>query len=337
MKTRIIVSAVLLPIFFAVLFIFPAYILAFVMSVICAIGAYELLSATGVSKKKRILVYSMITAVIIPLIVYLGTLIYSSPLTHISLVFSIAFIFICLLVIEAVLAMTSTSVRGKNVARKNNTVTNENKIKSDDEVNNITRTKNDTKTKNTTIANKSSNDNDKDNKFKFYQIPIAICAGVIIPYMLSCLISLKAMPYGHLFVLLPIISAFLTDSGAYFIGVAFGKRKAFPTISPNKTVEGCIGGLITGTLGIVIYGVILENATPLNVVIPALMVYGIIGSIVTEFGDLAFSFIKRKCGIKDYGRLIPGHGGVLDRFDSMTFAAPAMYLLVMTLPAIIIN
>jgi len=185
------------------------------------------------------------------------------------------------------------------------------------------------------LTYKSKKAAEKGTQLKFRKIPIALAGGMLIPLMLSALINLKCMPYGHLFVLLPIVSAFLTDSGAYFIGVAFGKTKPFPTISPNKTVEGYIGGLIFGTLGMVIYGAILATATSLPVILPALILYGIIGAVVTECGDLAFSLIKRKCGIKDFGRLIPGHGGALDRFDSMSFCAPTMYLLTIILPAII--
>jgi len=84
-----------------------------------------------------------------------------------------------------------------------------------------------------------------------------------------------------------------------------------------------------------IYGIILYYTTPLTIIFPALILYGIIGAIMTELGDLTFSLIKRKCGIKDYGNLIPGHGGALDRFDSMTFAAPTMYFMVTLLPAMI--
>jgi len=308
MKTRIIVSAILLPIFFAVLFIFPPILLTIIVSAICAIAAFELLHATKISKNKRVLVYTIITAVFVPFAVYFGLIPTMAenairineditPVIHINLastfllitlLLSIFFIFICLLIIEAILTFRSKKAIEKGT------------------------------------------------QIKFRQIPIALAAGILIPYMLSSLISLKCLPYGHLFVLLPIVSAFMTDSGAYFIGVAFGKTKPFPTISPNKTVEGYIGGLIIGTLGMVIYGVIIASTTTLNVIIPIIIIYGVLGAIVTELGDLAFSLIKRKCEIKDYGRLIPGHGGALDRFDSMSFCAPTMYLLILTLPAIII-
>ena len=284
-----IVSAILLPVFLAVLVIFPPYVLTVVVSVICGIAAYELLHATGARINKRILVYTIMAAALVPAVLYL----FSQPLvtpnnTQLILAFfafvtSILFILMCLLIIEIML-----------------------KFKTEKQI-------------------------------KFLQILAILCAGVVIPYLLSSLISLRTMPLGPMLVMLPIISAFLTDSGAYFVGMAMGKRKAFPNISPNKTVEGCIGGLIIGASGMLIYGVILAFITPFTIVVSAFILYGVAGAVVTEFGDLAFSFIKRKCGVKDYGKLIPGHGGVLDRFDSMIFTAPVMYLLVIAVPAIAIS
>jgi len=299
MKTRVIVSAVLLPVFFCVLFILPPIFLTIIISLICGIAAHELLRAAKLSKNKSVLAYTIISAVLVPFAVYLSritapanaagiSLDNFSTLMLITLLFSILFIFLSLLVIEAVLSFKNAKA-----------------IKAGTQL-------------------------------KFRQIPIALSAGIFIPYMLSCLINLKTMQYGHLFVLLPIVAAFVTDSGAYFTGVTIGKKKAFPTISPNKTVEGYIGGTIAGTVGMLIYGIILSYTTSLTIIFPALIIYGILGAFVTELGDLTFSYIKRKCGIKDYGNLIPGHGGALDRFDSMSFAAPTMYLLVMLLPAMIV-
>ena len=291
MKTRIIVSAVLLPIFFVILFVLPPIFLSIVISVITAIAAYELLHATKLTNNKRVLVYTVIAAALVPSAVYLSTIPAQinpsySTMMLMTLIFSIFFIFISLLVIEALLAYK-----------------NEKAI-------------------------------EKGTQLKFRQIPIALVAGIVIPWMLSALISLKTLPAGHLLVLLPIVSTFLTDSGAYFTGVAIGKRKVLPTISPNKTLEGFVGGIIIGTFGLMIYGIILSYATDLTVLFPVLLLYGIIGAVITEFGDLVFSYIKRKCGIKDYGKLMPGHGGALDRFDSMIFNAPTMCLLVMLLPAV---
>jgi len=174
-------------------------------------------------------------------------------------------------------------------------------------------------------------------KITFSQILIALFAGALIPLMLSCLVGLKLMPEGRLFVLLPVISAFLTDAGAYFTGVAVGKTKAFPLVSPKKTVEGCIGGFAVGTAAVLIYGFVVFASTLHAVVVWALILYGVVGAAVTQLGDLSFSLIKREYNVKDYGRLIPGHGGMLDRFDSLIFAAPAIYLLTALIPAIIVD
>jgi len=306
MKTRIIAATVLLPVFFLILFVFPPFLLAFVISAVCAIAAYELLHAVKI-RNKRVLVYTIIAAVLTPMVIYLSNLPLidadmlqaegTSPvflndsysfMLLMTLLFSLFFIFVCFLVIEAVLTIKNAKAIEKGV------------------------------------------------QLKFRQIPIALAGGMLIPLMLSCLINLRTLPFGHLFVLLPVIITIMTDSGAYFTGITIGKKKPFPNISPNKTVEGCVGGIIAGTLGMLIYGLILSYATPLTVFYPILILYGIVGAVMTELGDLAFSWIKRKCGIKDYGRLIPGHGGALDRFDSMTFAAPTMYLLLMALPAFVL-
>ena len=171
----------------------------------------------------------------------------------------------------------------------------------------------------------------------FAQIMTALFGGVLIPFLMSSLVSLKNMQGGHLLVLLPLISAFVTDAGAYFAGVLFGKHKAFPLISPKKTVEGYIGGLVVGTAAMVLYGLIIYSTTLFEIRFWALILYGAIGAVIAELGDLAFSLVKREFGIKDYGRLLPGHGGMLDRLDSMVFTAPAMYLLVSVIPAININ
>ena len=171
----------------------------------------------------------------------------------------------------------------------------------------------------------------------FVRIVISLFGGALIPLMLSSLVALKAAPEGRLFVLLPVISAFLTDAGAYFVGKFLGKRAAFPLVSPRKTVEGFVGGLITGVVSLAMYGVVLVLTTFHGVIFWALILYGLVGGAFTELGDLAFSLVKREYNIKDYGRLLPGHGGMLDRFDSMVFTAPAIYLLTLVMPAIVIR
>lgn len=163
--------------------------------------------------------------------------------------------------------------------------------------------------------------------------------GILYPMLMSSLVQLRMLrpgerdPYGAFFVLLPIIAAFLTDTGAYFIGMFFGKHRGIVPVSPKKSVEGFIGGLLSGVVFMTLYGFILNRFFALDANLLIMAVYGLVGSLVTMLGDLSFSLIKRQFGIKDYGSLIPGHGGMLDRFDSMSFAAPVMWLLATLLPA----
>ena len=109
--------------------------------------------------------------------------------------------------------------------------------------------------------------------------------------------------------LLPVICAFLTDAGAYFAGVFLGRHRGITKVSPNKSVEGYIGGILAGGLFLLLYGLILIRFAGLAVSLPTLAVYGLVGSAVTELGDLAFSFVKRQYGVKDYGHLLPATGG----------------------------
>ena len=168
---------------------------------------------------------------------------------------------------------------------------------------------------------------------RFEDILITLFAGLVIPSCLACLVRLRMMDNGRYLVLLPVICAFLTDAGAYFAGVFLGKHRGITQVSPNKSLEGYIGGILSGAVFLLLYGLILERFAGLAVSYPLLAVYGLTGSAVTELGDLSFSLIKRQYGVKDYGHLLPGHGGMLDRFDSMIFAAPTLLLLVECLPA----
>jgi len=125
--------------------------------------------------------------------------------------------------------------------------------------------------------------------------------------------------YEHL-IWLVFLAAFGTDTMAYFSGFLFGKHKLCPDISPKKTVEGAIGGTIGSILLCSLFGYFLAPDLFFHC-----MAIGFIGSVVAQFGDLTASIFKRKMGIKDYGNLIPGHGGMLDRFDSIIFTAPFVY------------
>ncbi|MGI5891343.1 MAG: phosphatidate cytidylyltransferase [Bacillota bacterium] len=136
------------------------------------------------------------------------------------------------------------------------------------------------------------------------------------------LLRLSAADFNILF--LAFLITWATDVGAYFFGRTFGKKKLAPTISPNKTIAGAIGGIISATIITVIYGFLLMDLLWYHVVLLA-----IIGSVAGQFGDLWESLIKRWAGIKDSGNLFPGHGGALDRFDSILFVAPFVYFLLL--------
>ncbi len=129
--------------------------------------------------------------------------------------------------------------------------------------------------------------------------------------------------------ILPFVVAWLTDTGAYFSGTLFGKHKLAPNISPNKTVEGAVGGLIFAVLGSLGYLFIiraaLANLLPTGALIIKFALLGILGSGVAQLGDLSLSCIKRDFKKKDYGSILPGHGGILDRFDSVLFVIPVVY------------
>ena len=116
-------------------------------------------------------------------------------------------------------------------------------------------------------------------------------------------------------------------------GMFLGKHKMVPHLSPKKTWEGSIGGLITGVVIAIVYGIVFHFITKVEVNYYFLAVYGILGGVMTEVGDLAFSYVKRNRKIKDFGHIFPGHGGVLDRFDSVIFCAPLIELLIGWLPA----
>jgi len=174
---------------------------------------------------------------------------------------------------------------------------------------------------------------DGENAIRYEQILICLFGGVLIPYCLSSLVQLRIMENGRFLVLLPVICANLTDVGAYFVGMFFGKHRGVTRVSPNKSLEGYIGGILFGCLIMMLYGIVLQKFAGLTVSMPVLALYGLVGSAVTELGDLSFSLIKRQHGVKDYGDLMPGHGGMMDRFDSTVFAAPTILMLVEWFPA----
>lgn len=166
----------------------------------------------------------------------------------------------------------------------------------------------------------------------FYHIMLTLFAGALIPAGLTCLVVLKGMEHGKYLVLLAVLLAFITDGGAYFAGIFLGKHRGITQVSPKKSLEGYIGGFVTGVVSALVFGAIVKAASGLAVNFLSLALSGLLGAMATMLGDLAFSLIKRQYGIKDYGHLLPGHGGMLDRFDSMIFCAPVVLFVVTVLP-----
>lgn len=164
------------------------------------------------------------------------------------------------------------------------------------------------------------------------QIAWGFFAALIVPYLMLSLMRIYQMDYrpigntdfrvGQFIVLLPLLAAWGADTCALFSGILFGKHKLAPVVSPKKTVEGAVGGVIGGAVLVMIAVLVLNATIDLKMPIWAAAVLGGVGAVMGEIGDLSFSIIKRQTGIKDYGHIFPGHGGVLDRFDSVLFVAP---------------
>ena len=169
---------------------------------------------------------------------------------------------------------------------------------------------------------------DEEKGIPFAAVTCAIFAGLVFPLMLSCLLRLRLLGnLGPALVFLPLAISFGSDTFALFAGMLCGKHKLAPKVSPKKTVEGAIGGLIGGVIGVTLLHLIASSLGRIILQSPLqILVYGIVGSAISQIGDLSFSVIKREFGVKDYGHLLPGHGDILDRFDSVTFAAPAVWL-----------
>lgn len=161
----------------------------------------------------------------------------------------------------------------------------------------------------------------------------------LITWSLSCLIKLRNFGgvYGGFFVLLAFGAAWFTDTGAYFCGVIFGKHKLCETISPKKTIEGFWGGSVFCVLFLNLTALIFENCVfirDVSVNYFYVTIIALFGSVISMIGDLSFSLLKRGYNIKDFGSAIPGHGGILDRFDSVIFVAPFVYFAFKILPII---
>ena len=176
----------------------------------------------------------------------------------------------------------------------------------------------------------------KHKEIKPLEVAYAFAATVAITYAFWSLAAVFSNPDGNglFYLIIVVIAAWGCDTGAYFSGYFFGKHKMAPEISPKKTVEGAVGGVIVDVLLMLAACLVFNEITGKSANLITILCATPFLALAGMMGDLIFSYIKRDCGIKDYGKLMPGHGGVLDRFDSVIVVAPLMYLVVEHLPMV---
>ena len=270
MKTRLISAAVLLPIFFIVIYALPDIVFAILVALFCGLASFELLRGTGLVRHPRLLIYTAVMAMLVPIWCY----------------FEMPYAWGILGILAFVIVLFSEMMA--------------------DHV-----------------------------KIRMEMLGLCFAAALLIPFLLSALVRIQIQRMGNYWIMIPLLLAFVPDSGAYFAGTFFGRHKLAPVISPKKTVEGVLGGVLVSVLGMLIYGLIVQLFFDRQVNYIYILIYGVAGAVTAVVGDLCFSAIKRQTGIKDYGNLIPGHGGILDRFDSMILVAPLAEALLELLPAVV--
>ena len=170
-------------------------------------------------------------------------------------------------------------------------------------------------------------------KLQFTSLAAPLFSGIIYPFLIGALVRLRCMDGGIFFIITAFVLSMIADTGAYFVGRACGKHKLAPVISPKKTVEGAIGGVVTNVAVMLLYTLLLKKCfgfSEVSYIFAA--IYGVLGAIASIVGALPLSGVTRQGGIKDYGNLIPGHGGILDRFDSTMAVAPLTEILLLLIP-----
>lgn len=163
-----------------------------------------------------------------------------------------------------------------------------------------------------------------DIKYNFIDISTTVLVFLYVGIFFSFIVLVNNKVSGNYLVWIIFICSWLCDTAAYYTGMAFGKRKLCPAVSPKKTVEGSIGGVLGSAIASGLFGFII-NSKGMYIPIYHFFIIGIACGVFCQFGDLAASSIKRHVGVKDYSNLIPGHGGILDRFDSILFASVVVY------------
>lgn len=154
---------------------------------------------------------------------------------------------------------------------------------------------------------------------KFEQVSAALLSATAVAYSFASFLRMDGGGVDRTLLLLPFVLSFSCDSGAYLAGRAFGRHKLAPVVSPHKTVEGAVGGLLGNVVGGLVFAFLTHsgNYAPIAAL-------SLVCGVISQLGDLSFSLVKRQYGIKDYGRVFLAHGGVLDRFDSVLFVAPVV-------------
>ena len=169
-------------------------------------------------------------------------------------------------------------------------------------------------------------------KYRSEQVMLAFFGLFYVAFMLSYVYQIRMLPQGAFIVWLVFICSWGSDTCAYCVGMLIGKHKMAPKLSPKKSIEGAVGGVVGAALLGAAYAAIMNRTmagADAGVIQYALI--GAVGALISMVGDLAASAIKRNHDIKDYGNLIPGHGGILDRFDSVIFTAPIIYYMAVML------
>ncbi|MEG2353256.1 MAG: phosphatidate cytidylyltransferase [Clostridium sp.] len=161
-------------------------------------------------------------------------------------------------------------------------------------------------------------------KYNFIDSAVTVVGFIYIAIFFSFISLLEQKQYGDYLIWLIFIIAWLGDTSAYYSGRMFGKRKLAPKLSPHKTIEGSIGGLIGAIIGSLLFGSIISKFG-VNINIYHYAIIGLLGGVFGQIGDLVASAIKRYVKVKDYSNLIPGHGGILDRFDSILFVSVVVF------------
>lgn len=169
-------------------------------------------------------------------------------------------------------------------------------------------------------------------EISFNELIFTLAMTITVAYFFSAIVLVRQTEMGLWNLILIFVLAWIPDTGAYLCGSLFGKHKLAPVISPKKTVEGAVGGMIFNVGFAYLYAWLIATFASVSVNYLAVLPYAILGTLIAMLGDLTASLIKRHYNVKDYGTLIPGHGGIMDRFDSIWFIAPFVYLAIEILP-----